>query len=151
MEKCIFCQIISGQIPAIKVWEDDQYLAILDLNPNTEGMTLVMPKKHFDSYVYEMPDEEITKFILASKKVTGYLEKGLNVQRVAMVMEGMGVNHAHIKLYPLHGLDEKFTEMWASDKVYFNKYKGYITTQLGPEKSQTELEKIAEKIKSANL
>jgi diadenosine tetraphosphate (Ap4A) HIT family hydrolase len=61
----------------------------------------------------------------------------------------MGVNHAHIKLYPLHGLDKKFTEMWAKEKVYFADYPGFITTQLGPEKSTQELEKTAEKIRSA--
>jgi len=144
---CIFCKIAKGEIPSIKIWEDNNFLAILDVMPNTEGMTLVIPKKHFDSDAFEMPDEDYTKLMLASKKVAKILEKGLKVKRVAMVMEGLGVNHVHIKLYPLHGLEEKFKEMWAPKKVYFDKYKGYLTTQTGPKKEIKELEKIAKKIK----
>ena len=66
----------------------------------------------------------------AAKKVAGVPEKAFGITRVAMVMEGMGINHAHIKLYPLHGVTEKFKEMWASEKVFFEKYEGYISTQL---------------------
>ncbi|MBU2503682.1 MAG: HIT domain-containing protein [Nanoarchaeota archaeon] len=146
-ENCIFCKIVNGEIPAVKVWEDENYLAILDKFPNTEGMTLVLPKKHQDSYVFELPEEEYKKIMVAAKKVAELLDKKLKVQRTALVMEGLGVNHAHIKLYPIHGLNEKFEEIWAKDKVYFDKYKGYISTQLGPEKSIEELNKVAEKIR----
>src|SRR3990167_1070992 len=111
MTDCIFCKIIRGQLQSVKIWEDDNFLAILDVNPNTKGMTLVIPKKHYDSYVFDMPDEMIQKLIMASKNVARILEKGLKIKRVAMVMEGMGVNHAHIKLYPLHGIKDKFVEM----------------------------------------
>ena len=81
-----------------------------------------------------------------SKKIAKLLDKRLNVQRTALVMEGLGVNHAHIKLYPLYGLDEKFKEIWAKDKIYFDKYEGYISTQIGPEKSLEELKKVAKDI-----
>lgn len=142
----IFCKIVRGEIPAVKIWEDEEFLAFLDLNPNVEGMTLVIPKAHFDSDVNEMPDEVLCKFFLAGKKVAKLLEKGLGVQRVSIVVEGMGVNHAHIKLYPLHGLEEKFKEFYAKEKLYFDKYPGYLTTQLGPERSSEELEEVAKKI-----
>jgi diadenosine tetraphosphate (Ap4A) HIT family hydrolase len=85
--------------------------------------------------------------MIASKKVAKLLEKKLNVKRVAIVMEGLGVNHVHIKLYPIHGLDKKFVETWAENKIYFKEYQGYISTQLGPKKSLEELNKIAKKIK----
>jgi len=61
----------------------------------------------------------------------------------------MGVNHIHVKLYPLHGLKEKFTEMWGKEKVYFDIYPGYLTTQLGPQKPIDDLNKVAEKIRKA--
>ncbi len=64
-----------------------------------------------------------------------------------MVMEGMGVSHAHIKLYPLHGLEEEFKETWAKEKVFFEKYEGYLTTKLGPQKDLKELKNLAESIK----
>ena len=148
MSECIFCRIIKGEIPCVKVYEDEEFLAILDINPNTEGMTLVLTKKHYPSYAFDMPDDVYKKFMLISKKIAKTIDKALNVKRTAMVMEGMGINHAHIKLYPLHGLKETFTEMWHPEKIFFKKYEGYITTQLGPEAKKEELEKTAEKIKS---
>jgi histidine triad (HIT) family protein len=146
MENCIFCKIVKGEIPSVKVWEDKKHLAILDINPNTEGMTLVLTKKHYDSDATDMPDKEYTDLMIAAKKIAKILENKLKVKRVAIVMEGLGVNHVHIKLYPVYGLDEKFKEMWAKDKIYFKKYEGYISTQIGPQKSIEELKKLADKI-----
>lgn len=147
MENCLFCKIAKGEIDSAKIWEDEDFLAILDVNPNTEGMTLVLSKEHFDSYAFDMPDDFYCKLLLASKNVAKILEKGLGAKRVAMVMEGMGVNHTHIKLYPLHGLDEKFKEMWGKERIYFDKYEGYISTQLGPRVEIEELKRLAKKIK----
>lgn len=150
MSDCIFCKIIVGEIAAVKIWEDDKFIAILDLNPNTRGMALVITKEHYDSYVFKMPVDIYSEFTLAAKKVGELLEKGLDVNRVAMVMEGMGVNHAHIKLYPMYGVAEEFRETWAKDRVYFESYPGYISTQMGPEVSAEEREKIAEGIRGGN-
>ena len=132
MEKCIFCKIVSGELDSAKIWEDKDFLAILDIMPNTKGMTLVLTKKHFDSYAFDMSNDFYKIFMLTAKKVSKILERGLNVKRVALVMEGMGVNHAHLKLYPLHGVNEKFKEMWASEKKFYEKYEGYISTHTGP-------------------
>ncbi|MBI2054444.1 MAG: hypothetical protein HYT36_03940 [Candidatus Staskawiczbacteria bacterium] len=77
------------------------------------------------------------------------MKKGLKVNRVAMVAEGMGVNHAHIKLYPLHGIEKEFSEIWAKEKVFFDKYEGYISTQLGPQADIKELKSLAMKISLA--
>lgn len=145
---CIFCKIANGEINSVKIWEDENFLAILDLNPNTRGMTLVMPKKHFDSDAFLMPDKDYEDLMLATKKVSEILKKGLNVNRVAMVAEGMGVNHVHIKLYPLYGVEKEFKEIWSKDKVFFENYQGYISTQLGPQADIEDLQKIAEEIKS---
>ena len=147
MENCIFCKIVEGEIPSVKIWEDKEYLAILDVNPNTEGMTLVLTKKHYESDATNMSDKNYENLMIAAKRVAKLLEKKLKVKRVAIVMEGLGINHVHIKLYPIHGLNEKFKEMWASEKVYFEKYKGYISTQLGPQKSLEELNALAKKIR----
>lgn len=146
MKDCIFCKIISGELDSAKVWEDEKYLAVLDINPNTKGLTLVIPKEHHDSYINDMSDEDYASFFLAAKKVCLLLEKALEVKRVAIVVEGMGVNHAHIKLYPMHGIGERFAETWAKDKIYHDKYQGYLSTQLGPEADMADLKKLAEKI-----
>jgi diadenosine tetraphosphate (Ap4A) HIT family hydrolase len=148
MEGCIFCKIVKGEIDSAKIWEDGGFLAILDVNPNTKGMTLVLTKEHYDSYAFDMPEDVYQRFMEAAKKVAKILEKGLDIKRVAMVMEGMGINHAHIKLYPLYGIEEKFEEMWAKEKVFFDKYEGYISTQLGPQIDISKLKKLAEEIRN---
>jgi diadenosine tetraphosphate (Ap4A) HIT family hydrolase len=148
MNDCIFCKLASGEIDSAKIWEDKEFFAMLDNNPNTPGMTLVVTKKHFPSYAFDMPEDVYSRFTKAARKVAKLLDKKLPVQRTVMVMEGMGINHAHIKLYPLHGLSEKFTEMWGKDRTFFEKYPGYISTQLGPQAKLEDLKRLANKIKS---
>lgn len=136
---CIFCKIVKGEIPSFKIYEDKDFMAILDLFPNTKGMTLVLTKEHFDSYAAEMDDKIYSEFFLTAKKISRLMDEKLSVRRTALVMEGMGINHAHIKLYPLHGLDSQFKEILSKESVYFKDYQGYITTQLGPRASDEEL------------
>ena len=107
---CIFCKIVKGEIPSAKVWENKSFLAILDICPNTKGMTLVLPKKHYSSDVFQMQGKEYRELLLAARTVARLLKKKLKVKRVALVMEGMGVNHAHLKLYPLYGLSSKLRQ-----------------------------------------
>ena len=144
---CIFCSIVEGKLPCYKVYEDGSFLAFLDIFPNTRGMTLVIPKKHHSSDIFELPEKTYLELMKASKKVAKAMEKGLNVKRVAFVCEGLGVDHMHVKLYPLHGLNEKFKEFYAPEKKFFEKYEGYVTTLLGPRADDKELEKTAQKIK----
>jgi len=144
---CLFCKIIKGEIPSAKVWEDKKHIAILDVFPNTKGMTLVIPKNHYDSYAFDMSDVAYKDLMLAAKKAAKILDKKLKVNRTAMVMEGMGVNHVHIKLYPLYGIDKKFKEIWAKDERYFETYPGYLMTVLGPKANPDELQKLSKMIR----
>ena len=105
-------------------------------------MTLVIPKEHYDSYAFDMPDEVYTEFMLAGKKVGKILDEKLKVQRTALVMEGMGVNHAHIKLYPLHGLGGGFKQIIPEGNVYFETYEGYLSTRLGPKADDSIMKEI---------
>ena len=144
MKNCVFCKIVKGEIDSVKIWEDKDFLAILDVNPNTKGMTLILTKKHYSSYAFKMPRKIYQKFMLAAKKVAEILEKGLKVKRVAMVMEGMGIDHAHLKLYPLY-LTKKPPK--PLKKRFFKTFPGYLNTQLGPPADLKKLKKIAKKIK----
>jgi diadenosine tetraphosphate (Ap4A) HIT family hydrolase len=146
---CIFCKIVRGEIPSHKVYEDKDFLAILDISPNTRGVTLVLTKKHYPSYAFDMPDDVYKNLLLVTKKVAKTIDKALGVKRTAMVMEGMEIDHAHIKLYPIHGLKESFEEIWAPKKIFFEKYEGYVTTQLGPRADDKELEQLAKKIRES--
>jgi len=146
---CIFCKIAKGEIPCHKVYEDKDFLAFLDIFPNTKGMTLVITKQHYDSYAFDIPEDAYQKLMLISKKIAKILEKGLSVKRVAMVMEGMGINHAHMKLYPLHGLKSNFEANINKKQEFFEKYPGYVATFLGPRADDKELEQLAKKIRES--
>ena len=147
MDDCIFCKIVRGEIPCFKVWEDEKHLAILDIFPNTKGMTVVLTKEHHDSYAFEMPIEEYLELMEAARVVGRLLDKKLGVNRTAMVAEGMGINHVHIKLYPMHDIEDRaFGEH--KERKYFEKYPGYTTTLLGPDADKKELEALAEHIRS---
>ena len=147
-DNCIFCKIIGGEIPSYKVYEDDEFIGILDVFPNTKGMTLVIPKNHYDSYAFDMPDDVYGRFLLAAKKLGKVIDEKLKVERTALVMEGMGVNHAHIKLYPLHGLGPEFRAIIPDGKKFFENYEGYLTTVMGPKADDAELKKIRDLFKN---
>ena len=150
MENCIFCKIAKGDVQSVVIWEDKKYFAFLDVNPNTKGMTLVIPKKHYQSDVFKLSDQEMLNFLQATKKVANILEKGLRVQRVALIIEGMGVNHLHSKLYPLYGLNNTFSENMTNKRIYFDKYEGYLSTQLGPSLSINKLRRIAAEMRETH-
>ncbi len=149
MVDCIFCKITKGEIPSFKIWEDDLFMAILDINPNCKGQTLILTKEHYDSDLLKMDDETYSKMFLAAKHVSELLKKALGVNRVGLIFEGTGVNHAHIKLYPMHGVDKEFDEIINEERVWFDKYPGFLTSKMGPQADFKELEKIAEQIKNA--
>ncbi len=146
-KECIFCRIAGGEAPAYKVYEDRDYMAFLDIFPNIEGQTLVIPKKHVESYAFGLGDDELIGIVLASKRTAQLLEKGLGVARVHMVFEGTGVNHLHAKLYPAIGLaDKEFEEIIADGTIRFDRYEGYVTTMMGPKATDEELSKVHKRI-----
>jgi len=142
---CTFCKIVKNELPSFKIYEDEKYIAILDIYPNIKGQTLVIPKKHVNSYAFDLPDDELAELIIISKKVAKIIEKGLKVERVHMVLEGTAINHLHAKLYPAIGASKN--EPYISEQVvYFDKYPGYVTTILGPRAQDDELKKVMEEI-----
>jgi len=147
MPDCVFCKIITWDIPSYKIWENDKFLAILDIFPNCRGQALLIPKQHYDSDLFSLDDKELYKeVILATDEVVQLLKKKMNVLRVGVILEWMWVNHLHIKLYPMHGLDkERKQDIWW-DKVYFDKYPWYLTTEIGQQADFWALQKIADEI-----
>jgi len=98
-ENCLFCKIISGEIPAVKLWEDEKYFVFLDKSPINPGHTLVLPKKHTD-YIFDLDNKEYMELMLKAKEVAKILKKKLNPKRVGMAVEGFAIPHVHIHLVP---------------------------------------------------
>ena len=150
MEDCIFCKIINGSSPAHKIWEDDKHIAFLSIFPNTSGFTVLATKKHLPSYFADNDDQILTDFIIAAKKVSKLIDAGFeDVGRTGLIAEGFGVDHLHLKLFPMHGTKNNEWQQHNShvDKI-FNKYEGYISSHNGPRADDEELSEIAAKIKA---
>jgi diadenosine tetraphosphate (Ap4A) HIT family hydrolase len=147
-KKDVFCKIVSGKVPSFKIYEDKDYLAILDIYPNIKGQTLIISKKHRSGYVFDLNPKDLKELIIATRNVVRLLEKRLKVKRVHVVMEGTGINHLHVKLYPAIGLKHKYKTVWADETAHFDAYKGYVTTLSGPMASEKELKKLKEMLTS---
>ena len=151
MSDCIFCKIASKEAPAHIIWEDDSHMAFLSIFPNTEGTTVVIPKEHKDSSVFNLEDKELAYLVLASKKTSKMLEAAFDdVGKVALVFEGFGVDHAHAKLYPMHGTGNmtSWKPIESNQPVYYEKYPGYVDSRDGEMSPPEELESVLKKIKS---
>lgn len=96
----IFSRIIAGEIPSYKIAEDERYYAFLDINPLTKGHTLVVPKKEVD-YIFDLDDDTLAGMILFAKRVAARIKREITCSRVAMVILGMEIPHAHIHLIPI--------------------------------------------------
>lgn len=152
--KCIFCEIIKGNIPSNIYWQDDDFMAFLSIDPNTEGFTCVIPKKHFGSDVLKMPDEELKNLIIAAKKVSQILEDYFeDVGRVGLIMEGTGIDHAHIKLVPMHGTGYMKKGEWrqvlSGKNFWFPKYEGWLSSGSGPMADKEKLKELCEILKNS--
>ncbi|MCC7290091.1 HIT domain-containing protein [bacterium] len=100
MDSCIFCKIVSGTIPSFKIYEDNDYLAILDISQFTEGHTLIIPKKHV-RFVWDIGQNKY--FEIVSKIANHY--RGLGYEFVDSATFGRLVPHAHTHLIPHNGED----------------------------------------------
>ena len=96
----IFSRIIAGEIPSYKIAEDENYYAFLDINPLTKGHTLVVPKKEID-YIFDLDDDTLAGMVLFAKRVAARIKQEITCSRVAMVVLGMEIPHAHIHLIPI--------------------------------------------------
>lgn len=150
MKECVFCQIVSGDIPSHKIWEDKDHMAFLGIFPNTEGMTVVIPKKHFSSYAFDADDKTLCALIKAAKKVGKLLDEKLeDVGRTGLVLEGFGVDHLHAKLFPMHGTKmDDWKPIHSNIDTYFKEYPGYISSHDSNRADDDKLRKLAAKIRS---
>jgi diadenosine tetraphosphate (Ap4A) HIT family hydrolase len=155
--KCIFCEIASGRMEPLgggKFWENKKYMAWLSPFPNTPGFTVVIPKKHYPSDVLQMPDKDLQEFVLEAKNISRLLiDKLEDVGRVGLIMEGTGIDHAHIKLVPLIGTgymkDGEWRQIHSRINTYFERYEGYISSNDGPRADDEKIKTLALTLKNA--
>jgi len=147
-EDCIFCKIVNGVEPCHKIWENEEFLAFLSIFPNTEGFTVLVTKKHYPGYCFDLPDDVLSRLILSARTVGKLLDSKLeDVGKTAMILEGMGVDHAHAKLFPMHGTSKikKWKPLISHVDKYFEKYEGYVSSHDYVRADDKQLEKLAKK------
>ncbi|MBQ1477376.1 MAG: HIT family protein [Erysipelotrichaceae bacterium] len=129
---CVFCEIVKGNIPSAKVYEDDDFLAILDLSQTTLDHTLVMPKKHYEN-VLEMPKEEAEALMGKAQEVAKLLTEklhpaGMNILLNCNEAAGQSVMHTHVHLIPRYdesdGIEIHFHESGRDLNEVLAKIKG---------------------------
>ena len=135
MNECVFCKIAKGEIPADKIYEDDNFFAFLDINPVNPGHVLVVPKNHYEN-IYSAPDEILCDIGSLVKKISIAVKQGVNADGINIIMNnesaaGQIVSHAHFHIIPRFADDG--LRHWIG-KPYANK---------------EETSKIAEKIKDS--
>ena len=105
----LFTKIISGEIPSYKVAETEDFFAFLDINPNSKGHTLCIPKKEVNK-IFDLDEATYLELMKFSRRVAIALEKAVPCERIGMSVIGLEVPHVHVHLIPLHTMDDaRFT------------------------------------------
>lgn len=101
---CIFCKIINGEIPSNKVFENDEFIAILDAFPANEGHTLIIPKKHYKN-IFEIDEKTVSEGYVLAQKVAKAIKNTLTIENINILqnngeISGQSVHHFHIHVIP---------------------------------------------------
>jgi len=109
--ECVFCKIVSGELPSTKIYEDATVLVFMDINPLEEGHALVIPKEHLDP-ITNVPDNILKEIIVVAKKIaaaqlTGLNAVGVNITQANGSGAGQEVPHVHFHVIPRYSSDPK--------------------------------------------
>lgn len=128
--ECIFCKIANGEIPSYKIYEDDTVFAFLDINPDSDGHTLIIPKKHFKD-LDDIDLDTLNSINIASKKIKKILEERLDCKGISLLQNNgdvQEVKHYHLHLKPYYNGKQsiemiKHKEYISDIKVIYEKLK----------------------------
>ncbi len=104
--ECLFCKIVNGSVPTYKLYEDDDILVIMDAYPNVDGHTLIIPKKHYDTFM-DLPNELVVHINEVAKKYTNYIMDSLGAKELSLHVNfgnSQKIKHFHLHLLPNYGM-----------------------------------------------
>lgn len=96
---------MNGSAPAHKVWENENFLAFLDINPVNPGHTMIIPKHHID-YVFDLEEPLYSELFQVAKVLSEPIKRATHAVRIGVVIEGFSVSHLHVHLVPINGVNE---------------------------------------------
>lgn len=127
--ECVFCRIVGNRAQAQKLWENNEFLAFLDIKPINPGHTLLIPKRHFE-YIFDLAEPLYSQTFQHAKMLAAPLRAAMGSRRIGLMVEGFGVAHLHVHLVPIN--------------------KGGELTRKGVEGvTKEEFSKVADKIRAA--
>ncbi len=144
MTSCIFCKIVAGQLESSKVYEDEEILALMDIQPVRPGQVLVIPKQHIDHFS-DIPDALALSIYRKTHTLLKAVREVVRPGRMGLVVHGYGVPHAHVVIVPQHHEDDITSGRMAdieNGRVIF-------TTRKLPLVPREELDQLAQLIKRA--
>ncbi|MEO1030268.1 MAG: HIT family protein [Bacteroidota bacterium] len=128
----LFTKIISGEIPSYKVAETEAFFAFLDINPNSKGHTLCVPKKEVNK-IFDLDELTYLGLMKFSRDVALAIEKAVPCERVGMSVIGLEVPHVHVHLIPLHTMENaRFTHKVALEAEEFKTIASKIAEHFKP-------------------
>lgn len=137
---CIFCRLAGGEIPSVRLYEDDRIVAFLDIRPIREGHVLILPKQHYD-FFEAMPENLAAHILVTGQKLARAAKKIYGVARVGFMFTGTDVAHAHAHVVPMvEGTDLTSRRYIAEEKLTFR------PPEMMP---PADLEKVAGKLRAA--
>lgn len=141
-KSCIFCEIVAGRTKAHRIYEDDLSLAILDINPFSEGHTLVIPKRHVPWW-HDLNEEEVESLFLVARTVSSKIMRAYSPDFVAIYARGRRIPHTHIFVVPTYRGD-------VLDR-FFNALEGFQegAADLAALKGEAKLAEAADRLKGA--
>lgn len=114
MAGCVFCKIVAGQVPAEKVYEDQDVLAFLDIHPVNPGHLLVIPKAHIEHF-QDLDKASYADLMQVVRKLARQVKAKVGSPRVGLIVEGFDVAHMHVHVVPIYGLGDIRTKRTAAD------------------------------------
>ncbi|ODV94559.1 hypothetical protein PACTADRAFT_76194 [Pachysolen tannophilus NRRL Y-2460] len=132
----LFAKLTRGEIQQFRIWENSSHLAFLTPFPNIEYASVVIPRKHLSSNILSLDKQNFNDLMAAVYTVINeVLLKALNIKRVGIIFEGMEIDYAHVKLYPIDSKNDIINNKTAK---YWEKYPGFVTTLKSVKISPTE-------------
>jgi histidine triad (HIT) family protein len=136
---CLFCRIVQGEIPAARLYEDDDLVVFLDTNPIRTGHALIVPRAHH-AYFDHLPPELAARILHLGQRIARAQKERYGVQRVGFLFSGGDLPHVHAHLVPIHGPGDLTSQSYIAERE--------ITLQPAPRRPNEELQATAAELRA---
>jgi len=142
-QKCVFCAIVNKQIPASIIYEDEKVLAFLDINPLTEGHTLVIPKNHAEN-IFDISEENLKHISIVAQKIANKMKEVMHAEGVNLIQASGQAADQQVSHFHLHIIPRKNTDQLGLHEYWISKIQKAEPDKLSELAEKLRIEKIEE-------